>query len=469
MKRINKKKIFGTIENQMILSFLILASIMLFLMWAVQIIFFNDMYQNIKINEIKDIGNEIVSISMQSDYDEILREISSKKNVDIVVLENRDDEYNFIHKNMRVSESQFLDMVENILITLNENETIITTINSESKIELLLYATNQVIDSNNYYFFIESIVTPLDSTNEIFMRLLIISSVICFIIAVFFSYFLSKKINEPLIKTSKDAQQIIEGNLDVHFDTEGYTEIIDLNKTLNYAISEIKKSDILQKETIANVSHELKTPLTMIRSYAELIKDINGDNKVKREEDLNIILQETERLDYLINDIMDLSKLQSKMIRYNFEKFDLGILIEKLMQYYESKFNDFKFNVKLDNGCLINGDKHRIEQVLVNLLNNAINYSTDNKKIDINLKIKDNNIVVFSIKDYGMGVSSEDLKDIFKRHFRSIGAKRTTVGSGIGLSIVKEILDSHNLNYKIESKENIGSEFIIEFCIAKEL
>ena len=237
-----------------------------------------------------------------------------------------------------------------------------------------------------------------------------------------------------------------------------------LSSTLNYSISEIKKSEEIQKDVIQNVSHELRTPLTMIRSYTELLQDFSGDDPVKRKEHLQVISEQTDRLENLVKDMIDLSKLQAKTMVFNKTEFDLSESLKGLEDNYKTRYEKegYKFNFRIAKNIKINADKQRIEQVILNLINNAINYSKDNKNIQVNLK-KENNHAILEVIDHGMGISEKDLSQIFQRHFRSTNSQHTTAGSGVGLTIVKEILDYHGYKINVKSKENEGSTFTVEF------
>ena len=321
------------------------------------------------------------------------------------------------------------------------------------------------INNQTIYFNVCTKLQPLQSTIRVYNVSIIFILSGSIIIAVILSLTFSKIISAPLQKMSATAKNLDKNNFNAKFDGYGYTEVEQLSQTLNYAIGELKKTDELRNEVISNVSHELRTPLTMIKSYSELIKDINGDDKDKRDKNLNVILAEANRLEYLLNDMLDFSKLKSGLIDYTFEKFNLYGLLSKLHELYNTQHsvNGFTFTLKAPKNVFIYGDYKRIEQVIVNLLNNAINYSKENKEIVIELKKQSNALYRLSIIDHGIGIAKENLSQIFDRHFRATNAKRVAVGSGIGLSIVKQILDAHNFDFGVISEEGKGSTFYINF------
>lgn len=462
-----KKKLFNSamesIELKTIRKFVLIVGITLFIMWALEILFFNVFYENIKLNELYSATDKALSIYLENNSQEQMSNYSLQNNMNIIIIKKESDNNKVLYSTYDNNESNFVMDKIDLAFTQIENKESVIYKNDDSIVVSCFKHINK--EEVNYYVYTETIYLPLTSTNEVFMRLLFLSSLIAFVVAVFFSYYFSKSISKPIQNISKQAQQLTNGNLDISFSTDGYREVNKLSETLNFAVKEIKKSQVLQKEVIGNISHELKTPLTMIQSYAELINDISGDDKEKRQEHLGIILEETKRLDYLVDDIMQYSKLESGMVEFHYEKFDLISVVKKLENFYKDKYskNGFRFDFSYPkNPLIIYADKNRIEQVIINLINNAINYSTQEKLIKV-FFIENDNIFRFIVKDYGMGISKEDLKYIFDKHFRSVGAKRVSVGSGIGLSICKSILLEHKYNFGVDSEVGKGSTFYIDF------
>ena len=215
---------------------------------------------------------------------------------------------------------------------------------------------------------------------------------------------------------------------------------------------------------MANVSHDLKTPLTMIKAYAELIRDVTHNDEEKMNKNLNTIIEETDRLNILVNDILELSKIKSNSSPLDLEEFDLNELIKTILTRYEIYIEKENYNIiyKEQKDVIIKADKKRIEQVIYNLINNAINYTGNDKKVIINLK-QDKNRIRVEIKDTGKGIEKKDLEYIWDKYYKVDKThSRTQVGSGIGLSIVKSILISHKFEYGVETKINKGTTFYFE-------
>ena len=215
---------------------------------------------------------------------------------------------------------------------------------------------------------------------------------------------------------------------------------------------------------MANVSHDLKTPLTMIKAYAEMVRDINYDDIEKRNNKLNVIIDETDRLNILVNDILELSKLQANATTLEIEKFDLVKELNNILKRYEiiKETENYEFIVNTPDKVLIEADKKRINQVLYNLINNAINYTGSDKKVYITI-VENKKDYHIEIKDTGKGIAKEDINNIWNKYYKKDkNHKRNVVGTGLGLSIVKNILETHNFKYGVKSTPNKGSIFFFD-------
>ncbi len=242
------------------------------------------------------------------------------------------------------------------------------------------------------------------------------------------------------------------------------SETETLAETLNYAAAEISKVDSLRRDLIANISHDLRTPLTMVKAYAEMIRDLSGDNPAKRSEHVNIIIEESDRLAALVNDILDLSKLESGSEGLNLSKFSITKKIHEIMGRYTllSEQQGYSFYVNAETDFETEADIIKIEQVLYNLINNAVNYTGENKNVYINLLIKDKDTARIEITDTGKGIEPDLLPLIFDRYYRAEKNKREVIGTGLGLSIVKQILKRHNFKFGVRSEIGAGSTFWFE-------
>ncbi len=326
-----------------------------------------------------------------------------------------------------------------------------------------IYVYGKVIPNTNACLVMLTSIDPIDATTTVLQSQLVYVTIIALLISSIISIFLSRRISHPIENMTMTANKLAQGNYDIEFEKAGYKEIDELADTLNYATAELAKTDKVRKELIANVSHDLKTPLTMIKAYSEMIRDLSGDNKEKREEHLQVIIDETDRLTRLVTDMMDLSKIESGLATLNKEVFNISEVMETISKKFEIMQND-KCTIKFDipNDLYVLADKTKIEQVIHNLITNAINHS--GKDCDINVKITaTNKKVKVIVSDNGVGISKEDLPYIWNRYYKSSDTfKRTTSGTGLGLSIVKNILDKHKSNYGVDSVEGKGATFYFD-------
>ncbi len=346
----------------------------------------------------------------------------------------------------------------------NQNKTSNQKPPPDDKMNVDTLIASKIVTTNSgqeLFILLSSNITPINSTVETLRIQLLIITAIIIILSVFLAAFFSKKISKPIIDINNSAKELAKNNYQVTFNSDGYLEICELNDTLNYATKELSKVEKLRNELIANVSHDLRTPLTMISGYAEMMRDIPGE---ANPENIQVIIDETNRLSELVNDILDLSKLNSKTQPLNKTCFNLTKSIKSIINRYsklvENKNYNIIFNYKYD--VYVTADEVSLERVIYNLINNAINYTGDDKTVIVSQSVK-NNKVLIEISDSGQGISKEEINYIWQRYYRAKGNhKREVVGSGLGLSIVKSILDSHNAKYGVNSKPGAGSTFWFE-------
>ena len=318
--------------------------------------------------------------------------------------------------------------------------------------------------NQNTNLFVSASLEPIDATVKILRSQLFYITLLVIVLSLLVSYFISRVISNPIIKMKNKAKCLASGNYNITFENSEIEEINELSKTLNYACSELIKTEDLRRELMANVSHDLKTPLTMIKAYAELIRDVTYKDKEKMDKNLNTIIEETDRLNILVNDILELSKIQSNVSPLNIEEFDLNELIKSIINRYDIYIEKENYNIeyKEQNNLIIKADKKRIEQVIYNLINNAINYTGDDKKVFIKVK-QDKSKIRVEIKDTGKGIEKKDIEYIWDKYYKVDKThSRVQIGSGIGLSIVKNILINHKFEYGVESKINKGTTFYFE-------
>jgi len=287
------------------------------------------------------------------------------------------------------------------------------------------------------------------------------------VLAFLISYPFSKKLTGGLKTMSDTAVLLAKGDYTVEFTNVDYTEMAQLSDTLNYVRDEVKKSEDFQREILANVTHDLKTPLTMIKAYASMVKEISGDNPEKRDKHLQVIIDEADRLTGLVNDVLSVSKLQSNIDEINPKVFNLTELVYSIINKfgYLQETQGYSFMLDVDSELYTRADEEKISQVIYNLVGNASNYTGADKTVYISLKLSDDGKrIKFSVRDTGKGIPKENLPDIWNRYYRvKENHSRPVKGTGLGLNIVKAILQNHSFDFGVESEVGKGSTFWVDF------
>lgn len=303
------------------------------------------------------------------------------------------------------------------------------------------------------------------------IRTWIISSIIgSIILALGFTLFVSKRLSKPLIKMEKATREISKGNLKTKIESKSHDELGLLGQAINDLSVELNNYRMNRSEFLANISHELRTPISYLKGYAQLIKNHQYQDQKELETYSTIIEKESDRLSKLIQDLFELSKMEEGKVTLYFQMVDLDNLLEEVIRIVEVKARKKNLQLELiieDALPLIYSDGGRIEQILLNILENAINY-TETGKISVDAK-KQNDFIVIKVKDTGMGIPEEDLPFIFDRFHRVEKSRsREMGGTGLGLAIVHELVRLLEGNVTVTSKYGEGTEFCISFPLQTE-
>lgn len=333
-----------------------------------------------------------------------------------------------------------------------------------SNIRLVHIQLAQSETGQEYLIVLNVSMRPLESTTLILRTQFIWVFSILLIFAGVMVWLLYLHISTPLMKINNSAKQLASGKYDVEFSADGYREAYELAQTLNYASHELSRLDHLQKELIANISHDLRTPLTMIKGYSEVMRDIPGENTA---ENIQVVIDETTRLSELVSDLLDLSKIQSGTRKALFEQFDLTAAVEEVMNRYDAftAHQGYHIAFSSEERATVFADRSMLLQVLYNLINNAINYTGDDLSVKVQQTVQ-NGRVRISVSDTGQGIEADEIPQIWDRYYKVDKVhRRAMIGTGLGLSIVKGVLELHNATYGVESQVGVGSTFWFELDI----
>ena len=301
-------------------------------------------------------------------------------------------------------------------------------------------------------------IVPIDSIVKVWRQQFYLISIIILTLTAVFATIVSRNVSRPIASLNKAAKSLAKGKYDAKFEAYDYAEIKELADTLNYAQSELGKLDRYQKDLIANVSHDLRTPLTLIAGYSEMMKDYPSEIT---KENLQIIIDEANRLTALVNDILNLTNMQNSAVSYQKENYNLTENIEAIIRRNAKLLASVNCNVvfEKEQDVIINADGQKIEIAIYNFLNNAVNYCGEDKLVIVRQKIE-NKKVKISFIDHGIGIDKKHINDIWNRYYK-VGKNhnRGIGGSGLGLSIVKAVLEGHDFEYGVNSEVGVGSEF----------
>jgi len=483
-----------SLKSKLLFSFILFSGLILSVLWILQIVFFGNIYRAVRVNSIRTCAEKMDGLSdasyssfvsdaaVYSDicinvYDEKMNLIAGEHAGGQCVVHNISKKTAFLFYQTTkdcydqrfesyLPANEIAEMILRIEQSKNPFNNFFgdysysgTKLSAEDVNDCVLYS---MITENNQgesrYVLLSTVIVPVDSTVQTLRFELFLISFVLILISLFTAFVLSMHISKPIAQLNRSAVELPRGR----FQSEGivgYREVMELSNTLSIAAQEIQKVDDLRKELIANVSHDLRTPLTLISGYSEVMRDIPGENTP---ENLQIIIDETARLSMLVTDLLDLSKLEAGMEKIERERLEFVDFVRGMLKRYEkmTSLQGYRFALESDVKFVYTyADPIKLGQVIYNLVNNAILYSGDDLTVLVRIRIL-NDKIRFEVIDHGEGIPEDRLNDIWDRYYRvDKNHKEARVGTGLGLSIVKKILDFHGSDYGVTSKIGEGSCF----------
>lgn len=492
------KRKFG-IKGKLLLSFIIFSAIVIVLLWVLEVVFLDEVYRSTKIHTLRSAAEKIQGMKDDDYGDFVLKNAVSSglcikiydENLNFLVGEHAGGQC-VIHSIGRNAAERFYettekcegqsfetylsaDEVENVLKNNrvpddffrdffgfeNGDEPSAASFGTANDCVLISrIITNR--EGEMRYVLLSTVIVPVESTVVTIRLELMIVSVALILVSLLMAYFLSKNISAPLISLNRASKTLSEGKFDGS-NVYGYREVEELSQTLSHAANEISQVDRLRRELIANVSHDLRTPLTLISGYSEAMRDLPGENT---SENLQIIIDETHRLSELVSDLLDLSKMEAGMDRLQTEQLELVSFVREICRRYDKMtgFQGYRLDLICSEEAIrISADPNKLRQVVYNLINNAILYCGEDRYVCVRVGVLDGYALV-EVIDRGGGIPADRIKEIWDRYYRvDQNHKSAPVGTGLGLSIVKKILDLHGARFGVESEEGKGSRFWFAF------
>ncbi|MCD8214563.1 MAG: HAMP domain-containing histidine kinase [Clostridiales bacterium] len=325
------------------------------------------------------------------------------------------------------------------------------------------WAVSNGIADGEAMLYISAACEAVGGAVEILHIQLIQTTLLSLLIGIIIAYFASKRFAAPLAKLSLQAQNIGKGNFEVEFEKGFCSEFDDLADTFKNTAEQLKQTDKFRREFLANISHDLRTPLTMIKGYGEAIRDFSSENKEDCISDASVIINEADRLTALVNDILEYSELREEKQIYKPEAVNISSLTKQVINEFDLICKNKQCIIKTDieENLLVSADERLLERVLYNLIDNAISYSRQEGHIEIKIH-SENNKVRTEIRDFGKGIPENELPYIWDRYFTLKQKKRNSAASGLGLAISKEILLLHKARFGADNAVGGGSIFWFE-------
>lgn len=460
--------------------------VLMLTLWLIQVVFFNGIYRQVKRHEVMR-----VAVVMEHVINEIypvqqLVEVVAEKELCVIVYDSEMNQVQsldgprscVIHK---MSHDEQVDAIKRVLgdhtrqFLEYEQEDDMTyrlvtgSASSEFRIfkedgapQIILYA-KEIVDKNNdkYTILINAQDEPVEAVITTTRTVLSIVTLFSLVMAWFLIHIMARSISDPIEEINENAKVLAQGRYDIDFNAKGYKEINELSDTMTYTANELSNLEKLRQEFIANVSHDLRTPLTMIGGYAEVMRDIPGENSA---ENAQVIIDETKRLSKMVSEVLNLSKVQSGVTKPDMNRYNLTESIREIIQNVQEllKGEEFKISFVYHQDVEINADITLINQCFYNLLINAISYSTDKKEVVVTQKTE-NGKVKIEVTDFGKGVAAEDIPYIWERYYKKTDKRIKKVqNTGLGLSIVKTFVTVHGGECGVDSEIGKGSTFWFE-------
>lgn len=463
-----------TIRVKIWLFFMMLVCVVFILMWTFQVIFLGQFYEMMKVSSVSRAVERLAGSYNTEQFYDNLNHAAMENDMCIEVL-NRDGtetHYQCVFSGNCLMHNGSNDVYFFYMEMLQNEDGIVSRrlYNQTMQIDMLIYG-RPLYDSRGVlsgYILTNARLVPVQATRQIFQQLTMLITAMLVPAGIVLSAYAAENLSTPINRLKISARRLAQGDYTAQFTGGGCAEVDDLADALTYASHELSRTDEMQRDLIANVSHDMRTPLTMMKAYAEMIRDLSGDNPVKREQHLNVIIEEADRLSLLVSDMLDLSRLESGTQKLEPERMDISEKLREIAKRYEGLSGKMGYSLHFtgDAPFMIYCDSGKIERVICNLLNNAINYTSKEDRRVFLRQINQGDRVRIEITDTGDGIEEDKIKLIFDKYYRSENHKREVVGTGLGLSIVKTILKMHGYSYGVNSRLGEGSTFWFEASAA---
>ena len=466
-------------KTKLWLYFALFAAIIFSLLWLLQTVFLQSFYNQMLIRNTKKAAQTIIQSADDEDINSVIDKVAHDNSLLIYVTDTNgeplyfSDEYKSAHRKKENSGSfgnggrqegkhkgnyrNLPESYDEFLAKLNASETDTTELQTD---DLYVYGANINYNGTECVLYVSATLNAVGSAVTIIRYQLAVVTGLSLVIGFVLAWLIAKRFSKPVSRLSDKAKLLGEENYSEDFKKGFCAELDELSDTLDKTSEKLRQSKNYQNELLSNVSHDLRTPLTMIKGYAEEIGDYSWQDEKQRNEDVAVIMRETDRLTALVNEILEYSELQAQDDAKDFQHVDLSALVTRVTDNFASlyKREGYTFERKVEENIAVNGSAQKLERAVVNLLDNAVRHAGKSKTVTV--KLFSDNGARLEIVDDGDGIAEEDLPHIWEKYYTS--RQRSGKGaSGLGLAIVKQIVLLHNGSCSVTTKQNEGSAFVI--------
>ncbi len=460
------------------LWFVLFSAAIFLVLWLLQTVFLQSFYNSMAIHSAEKAAREIAERSADADFYSVIDEAAAANSLLVFVTDAdgkilySSDEYKRLYGETGQEEHQsdnpwlspdevmnwekgalrnlpysYKAFIEKLAASGADSVSFVTEDNTA-------YVTGSVLGGGNVLY-ISMPLGTVGGTVRILRLQLVWVSALSLVLGFCLAWVISKRFERPVAKIADSAKQIAAGNYHPELPKGFCAELDDLSDTLGETALSLERAKNAQRDFLANVSHDLRTPLTMIKGYAEMVKDISWEDPQRRESDLTIIMREADRLTALVNEVLDFSAMQSNHVPHEYGIIDLSRAVRDVIGQFAPfcEQNGYVIETEITDGVTARADEAQIKRVIYNFIDNAVNHTDESKKIKVSLTAGDGS-ARFSVTDHGKGIADEEIPYIWDRYYTARNRKNKAVVSGLGLSIAKEILMAHGAGFGVDNKPN---------------
>ena len=473
------------IRHRVMVYLMAFVAVLVAILWLFQIVWLDDFYRWNKTRQISETANIVADNVDNEELESLIDHLANRSDVCILLLDESgktilssdDIRFCLVHRMSKMDRAFWCDRAPEDGSLLTELFTVAQQVDApvnprnfrgqvpkitEEQQALLCVRRVTFASGEGGYLLLNTIITPVDATVDTLRTQLVVITAAVLLGAVLLAWQISRRLARPIIETNDAARSLSRGEYVPPEHGSEYREMAELNQTLALAAHELSQVECLQHELIANISHDLRTPLTMIGGYAEVMRDIPGEASP---ENLQIVIDETNRLTSLVSELLDFSKLQTGSVQLEMASFDLTDAVDAIVQRVArmTEKDGYKLVFQPEEHVSIQADEKRIGQVVYNLIGNALTYTGEDKTVTVTQTVADG-CVRIAIRDTGKGIPADELPLIWNRYYRAKEShRRAVIGSGLGLSIVQSILEKHGAKYGVDSTLGEGTTFWFAF------